>query len=154
MISPNSADRLRFSRQKLREPHHRNQSSKKRIWFYDQPPAKTCREVIDNISDGSVCQYMEIYPGDCRWCWNLIVVRFDGVDGWADVWGCHLGRDNTDPSISLLMVRSQIDEIVRHLFGYASKCRKKLPVGFKYLISPKAVEALLAAAALAGAVRR
>lgn len=136
-----------------RENHHKK-LARQRIHFFDQPPARSIAELLANIEGGSVCQYLEIYPGDCRWCWNLIVVRFDGVDGWADVWGCHLGRDNTDPSISLFMVRSQIDEIVRHLFGYASRCRKKLPVGFKYLISPKAVDALLAAEALAGAIRR
>ena len=154
MISPNSADRLRFSRQKLRETHHRNQSSKKRIWFYDQPPAKTCREVIDNISDGSVCQYMEIYPHDRRWCWNLIVVRFDGADGWADVWTVCIGLDNKNPSMHYLVTRDQIAGTVHHLSDIASKCRMKLPVGYYHFISPAAIEAALAAEALAEVIRR
>ena len=154
MISPNSANRPRFSRQKQRETHHRNHSSKKRIWFYDQPPPASCPELIGNISDGSVCQYMEIYPHDRRWCWNLIVVRFDGADGWADVWTVCIGLDNKNPAMIYLVTRDQMPGTVRHLFDIASKCRMKLPVGYYHLISPAAIEALLAAQALAEAIRR
>lgn len=150
MIPPKSASRLRFSQQKQRENHRQKQ----RIWFYDQPPAKSGQELFDNIADGSVCQYLTIYPSDCRWNWNLIVVRFDSIDGWADVWTVCLGLDNKNPSVTFLVTRSEIAGTVRHLFRLASKCRVKLPVGHYYMISPAAVDALLAAEALAGAILR
>lgn len=136
-----------------RENHHKKKT-KPEIHFFGQPLAQSCQDLFDSIKGGSVYRYLVVDPGNVRWNWNLLAVRLDGVDGWADVWGCHLGRDHTNPSISLFVTRNQIAEIVRHLFSFAVGCRNKLPIGYRHSITPKAVNALLAADALAGAVRR
>lgn len=144
MIPPKSASRLRFSTQNRRETHHANLERQKRIWFADQPPAESVRDLLSNIDGGSVCQYLVVES------WNLIALRIDGVDGRADVWGCHLGRDNCNPAVTYIVSRAELAGTVRNLFRFGSKCRVRLPVGYYRFASPAAVEAMVAAEALSG----
>lgn len=154
MVIPESANRLLFSTQNRRKTNHSNHRRRKRIWFADQPPAESVGELLDNVFDGSVGQYLSIYPDGCRRCWSLRVLRQDGIDGWADVWDVHLGQYNKNPLITYRITRGEITGVAWHLFKMALSCQMRLPVEHCRVVSPAAVEALAAAEALAEVIRR
>lgn len=154
MVIPQSANRLLFSTQNRRKTNHSNHRRQKRIWFADQPPAESVGELLDNICDGSIFQYLAIYPDGCQRCWNLTVRRQDGVNGLADVWDVNLGQQKRMPLITYRITRGEIAGVVRNLFRVSMRCQMQLPVERGRMVSPAAVEALAAAEALAEVIRR
>lgn len=154
MLQARPASRLRFSTQNGSKTHHANRRRQKRIWFADQPPAESVEEVLDNICDGSISQYLAIHQDGCRRWWNLSVLRQDGVDGWSDVWDVHLGQYNKNPLITYRITRGEIAGVAWHLFRMALSCQMRLPVEPYRVVSPAAIEALAAAEALAEVIRR
>lgn len=154
MLQARPASRLRFSTQNRSKTHHANHRRQKRIWFTDQPPAESVEELLDNICDGSISQYLVIYQDGCRRCWNLRVLRQDGPYGWSDTWDVRLGPCNKNPLITYRITRGEIAGVAWHLFRMALSCQMRLPVEPYRVISPAAIEALAAAEALAEVIRR
>jgi hypothetical protein len=129
-----------------RKNHHKK-NGKRKIYFFDQPPAKSVRELLDNIDGGSIFQFTIVDAG--RWHWKLIVTRRGGVDAWADVWDVHLLCDNVVPSVTFVVSGAELARAVRQMFCLALGCQTRLPAGHRRMVSQEGLKALAAADAMA-----
>ena len=127
--------------------NHHTKIRKPKIHFFDQPPAESVRELLDNIDGGSIFQFTIIDAG--RWHWKLIVTRRGGVDAIVDIWDVHLLCGNLDPSVTFVVSGAELARAVRRLYGVALGCRTPLPVGHCRMVSQEGLKALAAADAMA-----